>query len=159
MEIAMKRVAYGFALLLLCSGVAAAQSQTSSPGVSSGQPAGGTTPDTDSTPPNVADHPGANGSSAGAGDVPSAALPGVTVTKRNKACAKNDPSCYEQVSAEIWRKYPEQIATMCKNERIRRMRLGFQETELGLDGSQVNRLTPQTEALCDYGPAHGLAAK
>jgi hypothetical protein len=158
----MKKLACGVAVLMLCATGASAQSQTSSPGIESGQPAGGSTPDTQTSPPDVADHPGANGSDSSTSAQAQAAtpLPGVTVTKRTKPCSKYDKSCFEDVSAQIWRKYPEQIATMCKNERIRTMRLGFQEEELGEPSFAVNnRLTPQTQALCDYGPSHGLAAK
>jgi hypothetical protein len=101
--------------------------------------------------PPGADQPAANGKEA------STTLPGVTVTKR-KPCWRHDTACIEQVTAEIWRQYPTQIQAMCDKETIGRIGTAFLAEGLGMSDTAgtLTHMTPETQALCQYGSAHGL---
>ena len=92
---------------------------------------------------------------------PPTTVPGVTVTGRKlKPCSPRDQACIDDISKEIWTRYPKQIETMCTHESIRVMQQGFQMEQLGMDTTQVNtRLTPETKTLCDYGAKMKMQAK
>ena len=88
-------------------------------------------------------------------------VPGVTVTgRRLKPCAARDQACIDDISKEIWDRYPKQIETMCTHEAIQDMQQGFQMEQLGLQTNEINtRITPQTKTLCDYGAKMKAKAK
>ena len=90
---------------------------------------------------------------ANARTLPETTVPGVTVTgRRLKPCDQRDQACIDSVSQEIWTRYPKQIETMCTYQQIHMMQQGFQQEQLGLDTTEINtRMTPQTQALCEYG--------
>lgn len=91
-----------------------------------------------------------------AGEIPAPAgpnvQPDVTVTgRRSTPCGRRDQACIDSVSAEIWKRYPQQIETLCSHQTVYAMQQGFVEDEMGIDGVKNDHLTPQTLALCEYG--------
>jgi hypothetical protein len=88
-------------------------------------------------------------------------LPGVTVTgRRLKPCAPRDQACIDDISKEIWARYPKQIETLCTHESIHDLQQGFQMEQLGMQTNEINtRMTPQTQALCQYGAKMKRQAK
>ena len=84
---------------------------------------------------------------------PANVMPDVTVTGRRQICGKRNMACINSVSAEIWTRYPKQIEQLCAAETFNRIKEGFVEQELGIDGVKNDRLTPATRRLCEYGKA------
>jgi hypothetical protein len=111
-----------------------------------------THPDPQDRPPNVAYHPSA--------EDPYDNVPGFG-PPIGRPCSREDRACIDKVSAEAWRRYPTQMATLCERETVVRNDEGFNGRRLGIadPAGVLKRPSPQTEALCQYGAQHGLASR